>query len=145
MFGAGNSFLPQVRGLLRRGPVIPIIGDGTSLLQPIWVKDVVSCFIAALAKPDTVGRAYELGGPEAFGFEELMDLLAEAEGIDKHKVHLPAWLMRPAVSVLSRLLPSFPLTSDQLTMLLEDNVCDIREMRETFGVGPASVRDHPAE
>jgi NADH dehydrogenase len=145
MFGAGNSFLPEVRALLHRGPVIPIMGDGTSLLQPIWVEDVVSCFVAALAKPDTVGRAYELGGPETFGFEELLDLLAEQQGITKRKLHLPVWLMRPAVSVLSRLLPNFPLTSDQLTMLLEDNVCDIREMRDTFGIVPVSLREHMAE
>jgi len=141
MFGAGNSFLAQVRALLHRGPVIPIIGDGTSLVQPIWVEDVVSCFVGALADPDTVGHAYELGGPETFGFQQLLELLAEAEGVDKPKLHLPVWLMRPAVSVLSRLLSRFPLTSDQLTMLMEDNICDITGMRETFGLEPAPIRE----
>jgi uncharacterized protein YbjT (DUF2867 family) len=145
IFGAGNRFLPQLRDLVCRFPLIPIIGDGTSLLQPVWIEDVVSCFVGALAKPDAVGRTYELGGPETFGFEQLLDLLAEADGIEKPKVHLPAALVRPAVSALGRLLPNFPLTPDQLTMLLEDNVCDITEMRETFGLEPASLRDHLAD
>jgi NADH dehydrogenase len=142
IFGAGNSFLPQVRALLRRGRVIPIIGDGMSLLQPVWVEDVVSCFVGALDNADTVGQAYELGGAETLSFEQLLDLLAEADGIEKPKVHLPVWIMRPVVAAMSGLLPNFPITSDQLTMLLEDNTCDITAMRETFGIEPASVRDH---
>lgn len=142
IFGAGNSFLPQLRSLLHRAPIIPIIGPGTSLLQPIWMEDVVSCFLGALQNADTAGRAYDLGGPETYGFEQLLDLLAQEEGVEKPKLHLPTWLMRPAVAILSRLLPGFPLTSDQLAMLTEDNVCDTTEMRQTFAVEPASLRHH---
>jgi len=143
IFGAGGEFIPTLRQLLHSpSPVIPILGPGLSLLQPIWIEDVVSCYLGALEKPETEGHAYELGGPEAFGFEELVDVIAEDEGVDKRKLHLPLLLARPAVAVLSRLLPGFPITPDQLTMLLEDSVCDIREMRKTFGVTPASLREH---
>jgi uncharacterized protein YbjT (DUF2867 family) len=145
IFGAGNSFLPRVRALARRRPLIPIIGDGMRLLQPIWVEDVVSCFVGALDDPSTAGRAYALGGPESYGFEQLVDLVAETEEIQTLKVHLPVWLMRPAVWAMSRAFPNFPITSDQLTMLREDNVCDIAEMRATFGIEPASIRDHLAD
>ncbi len=142
IFGQGGAFLPELRKLLHRGPVIPIVGNGLSLLQPIWVEDVISCFAGALGKPETAGQLYELGGPEALGFEELIDLLARQEGTSRPKVHLPVVLMRPVVSLLGRLLPNFPLTSDQLTMLLDDNICDITKMRETFGVEPAPLREH---
>lgn len=142
MFGAGNNFLPVARGLLHRGPVIPIIGSGESLLQPVWVEDVVSCFVGALSRPETSGRAYDLGGAERITFEQLVDLLAEADGVRKRKLHLPVTPMRAVAWLGSRLIPNFPLTPDQLTMLLEDNVCDIAPMRETFGVEPASLRDH---
>jgi len=145
IFGAGNSFLPQVRAVARRTPLIPIIGDGMRLFQPVWVEDVVSCFVGALDDPSTAGRAYELGGPESYGFEQLVDLVAEAEEIRTPKVHLPVWLMRPVVGVMGRAFSSFPVTSDQLTMLLEDNVCNIDEMRATFGVEPVSIRDHLAD
>jgi NADH dehydrogenase len=108
----------------------------------VWVEDVATCFLAALDKPATEAHAYQLGGPEVFGFEQLVDILADAEGVKKPKLHLPSLLMRPAVSLLTHLLPNFPITSDQLTMLLEDNICDIAEMRETFGVAPARLEDH---
>jgi len=141
IFGAGNAFIPQIRDLLRRS-VIPVIGNGMSLSQPIWVEDVVSCFVDALGKPGTIGRFYQLGGPETYGFEQLIDLVAEADGVEKQKIHLPPILVRPVAAVMSRFSPSFPLTPDQLTMLLEDNICDIAEMQETFGLTPASLQDH---
>jgi nucleoside-diphosphate-sugar epimerase len=134
-----------VRAVARRRPLIPIIGDGMRLLQPIWVEDVVSCFVGALDDSSTAGRAYELGGPESYGFEQLVDLVAEAEEIHTLKVHLPVWLMRPVVGVMGRASSSFPITPDQLKMLLEDSVCDIAEMRDTFGIEPASIRDHLAD
>jgi len=141
IFGAGNAFIPQIRDLLRR-PVTPVIGNGMSLSQPIWVEDVVSCFVDALGKPETMRRFYQLGGQETYGFEQLIDLVAEADGVEKPKIHLPPILVRPVAAVMSRLSPRFPLTPDQLTMLLEDNICDIAEMQEMFGLSPASLRDH---
>jgi len=140
-----GGFLAELRRLVHRGPVIPIAGNGMALLQPIWVEDVISCFVGALAKPETAGQAYHLGGPEVFGFEEMVDLVAAAEGIRKPRLHLPVLWLRPLAAVLGRLTPRFPLTSDQLTMLLEDGVCDTTEMREVLAVNPASLREHLME
>lgn len=140
IFGEGNSFFPELRRLLK-WPVVPIIGSGMGLLQPIWIEDVVSCFVGALGDPATIGRTYELGGPETLGFEQLVEMVAEAERVERLKLHLPVAPARMAAA-LGRLLPNFPLTADQLKMLLEDNVCDIGEMCEVFGVRPAFLRDH---
>jgi len=141
IFGRGNAFIPLIRELLRK-PVTPIVGKGMSLSQPIWVEDVVSCFLGALQKPETIGRFYNLGGPETYGFEQLIDLIAEADGVEKLKVHLQPLLLRTLAAVMSRLSRSFPLTPDQLTMLLEDNTCDIAEMQRTFDITPASLAHH---
>ena len=83
-----------------------------------------------------------MGGPERLTFEGLLDILAEVEGIRKPKLHLPVTVMRAAARIGSGTSRHFPLTPDQLVMLLEDNVCDITPMRDTFGIGPAPLRDH---
>ncbi len=142
IFGKGSPFIAQLRDLVLPWPLVPVIGDGMSLTQPIWVEDVASCFVGALDKPDTIGQTYELGGPETLGFDQLLDLIAEAEGVDATKVHLPLWLMKPLTPFLSALSARFPLTPDLLTMLTEDNVCDIEPMRRTFGIEPARLAEH---
>jgi len=142
IFGPRSGFITEIRKLLHQGPVILIVGSGMSLLQPVWIDDVASCFLSALSKPGTSGQSYELGGPEALGFEQLVDLVAEADGVTKPKIHLPPRLIGPAAAVLGRIWSRFPITSDQLAMLLEDSVCDITAMVQTFGIEPASLRDH---
>ena len=52
-------------------PVIPYFGDGMKQLQPVSVRDVAHCFVAALSLPATIGKIYELGGPEALTWKEL--------------------------------------------------------------------------
>ena len=142
IYGKGSALISQLRDLVLRWPLVPVIGDGMSLTQPIWVEDVASCFVGALDNADTIGQTYELGGPETLGFEQLLDLIAEAEGVDATKVHFPLWLMKPVSAVLSALSARFPLTPDLLAMLTEDNVCDIEPMRQTFGVEPARLGEH---
>jgi NADH dehydrogenase len=53
------------------------------------------------------------------------------------KFHQPVSLVTPAIRLLEK-FPHFPLTLDQLTMMLEDNVCDQRPWAETFGIDPTS-------
>src|SRR5574340_203801 len=142
IFGPGGGFLAELRKLVRGGPVIPIVGRGMSLLQPVWVEDVAACFAHALDNPDTIGHAYGLGGPETFGLEPLIELIAEVEGIRKPRVHLPVPLVRLAAATLGRLSSRFPLAADQLTMLLEDSVCDITPMQQTLGVNPEPLSKH---
>lgn len=142
IFGTRGGFIVEVRKLLHRGPLIPIVGTGMSLLQPVWVEDVASCFVSAIETPQAIGQTYELGGPEVFGFEELVDRVAEADGVVKPKIHLPPGLVGLAAASLGRVWRGFPITPDQLRMLLEDNVCDLAPMIRAFGVEPASLRDH---
>ena len=142
IFGREGAFMAALTSLVTEFHVIPIIGDGLSLIQPIWVEDVVTCITGALTNDTTIGETYDLGGPATYGFEQLVDLIAASENVAKPKIHWPVSLVRPVAAVLGRLSQRFPLTSDQLTMLLEDNTCDIASMRRTFGIDPAPIREH---
>ena len=57
MIGAGDAFLTTLTGLVRRLPVFPLFGDGSTRLQPAFVGDVAEAAATALAGPDRV-RAF---------------------------------------------------------------------------------------
>ena len=66
VFGRGRhgpNFVDQLADLVRSAPLIPILGDGHFLLQPVSVRTVAAAFAKALQTSTTVGMAYELGGP----------------------------------------------------------------------------------
>ena len=139
--GRGQDFTRQLVEMMGHAPIIPIIGTGRARLQPTGIDDVTTCFARALDLTETIGQTYELGGPETFTLQEVMEMLARSAGLRKPKVHLPIALLRPAVWLMERLVPNPPLTLDQLTMLQEDNTCDITAMKRGFGIEPARFQD----
>ncbi len=136
IYGKGDGFVSMLARMIRWLPVIPVIGDGSYRLQPVGVEQVAEGFARALLRPDTQGQTYEVGGPRAYAFTEILDLIGRALRKTKvRKVYQPLALMRPLVRLLEP-LPFFPLSSDQLTMLQEDNVCDPAPFFRTFALEP---------
>ncbi|MFQ5520803.1 MAG: NAD(P)H-binding protein, partial [Candidatus Methylomirabilia bacterium] len=124
IYGPGDGFISMLARLVRRLPVVPVVGDGRYKLQPVPVEQVAEGFARAVERNTTVGQTYEVGGPRAYAFTEIVDLIGTALGKPQvRKIYEPLWLMRPVVFALER-LPFFPLTSDQLLMLEESNVCE---------------------
>jgi NADH dehydrogenase len=141
VFGRGGGALKTFESLLR-GPVAPVIGDGRYQHQPVWVGDVAAAFAAALDRPETAGKSYELGGPQAFAFDDLLDELATATGRPKRrKLHVPVGLMKAQASVLQYFPPPLKVTRDQIVMLVEGTICDVGPMRADLGIEPASIAD----
>jgi uncharacterized protein YbjT (DUF2867 family) len=140
IFGPKDEFVNQLAGLMRSLPVMPVIGSGNYQMQPVSADDVARCFADALEKPETIGNSYPLCGPDRLSYNEILDTIASAIG-KKHliRVQNPVGLMRLVVPVLQR-LPFFPLTCDQLEMLLEGNVCDT-DWTGTFGFTPTGFAE----
>lgn len=121
-------------------PVIPYFGDGMNRLQPVSVKDVAQCFVASLSKPETIGRAFDLGGPEAVTWKELYRICRETiPGAKKWKpvVGQPVWAARLLASTVMK-LPILPamlrFNSGQVDMSQEDSVCDTAPVEQAFGI-----------
>lgn len=141
IYGPGDGFVTLLARLVRRLPVVPVIGDGKYQLQPVAVEQVAEAFARALEQERTAGQTYEVGGPRPYPFTEILDLIGAALGKRKvRKLYQPLGVMRPLVACLER-LPFFPLTSDQLVMLEEHNVCDAEPFFKTFGLTPLPFPD----
>lgn len=140
IFGPKDAFVNMLADQLRLAPVMPVIGSGSYRLQPIHADDVARCFALALEKPDTVGQSYELCGNDRMSYEELLDTIAVTIGRSKpFKPHAPLGLMKMIIPVMQN-LPQFPITSDQLQMLLEESICD-GAWQKTFGFQPRGFKE----
>lgn len=135
IFGPKDDFINMLARYIRTVPAMPVIGDGQYKLQPIAADDVARCFVEALEKPETVGQTYELCGPDRMSYDEIVDTIGRVLGKKQVlKVHNPLCLMRLIVPVMER-FSFFPITSDQIAMLVQGNVCD-GSWRKTFDFDP---------
>ena len=110
---------------------------GAVMMSPVAASDVAAAFTAALDTPETIGRIYHLGGPEALSWVEMIRRVAAAVGKRKLIVPMPIAVMRLAATFLDW-LPFFPVTRDQLTMLEQGNVCSDSDVRELTGHVPGA-------
>ncbi len=141
IYGPEDGFVTLLARLVRWLPLVPVIGHGKYQLQPVPVEQVAEAFARALARQETVGQTYEVGGPRAYPFTEILDLVGAALGKPKvRKVYQPIGVMRPLVACCQH-LPFFPLTADQLLMLEEDNVCDATPFFKAFDLEPIEFPD----
>ena len=110
---------------------------GQFAMSPIHVKDVASVFVKALNMKKTIGKIYEFGGPESYNWIQLIDIISAASGKKKWKIPAPVTPIKLAASIFER-FPFFPITKDQLTMLLEGNTCDSTSSFKFFEIDPIS-------
>jgi NADH dehydrogenase len=122
--------------MIRRYPVVPVLGDGSYRLQPIAVEQVAEGFVQALRNPLSVGQTYDVAGPQPYRLVEILDQIGAALGrATVRKVHVPLGAVKLATRAVGW-LPFYPVTTDQLTMLEEESVTDPSRFYRDLGIMP---------
>lgn len=139
----GGGFVAEYGQLIRKAPVVPVPGTGLYPVQPIAVRDVAAAFRRALEVPAR-GQVYDLAGPERLPFARFIRRIMAAMGVRKPLLRVPLALMRPVASVLQRITPNPPATTDELMMLEAGNVGDpgpaVRDLGLTLTPLDAAIR-----
>lgn len=121
IFGSGDGFFPMFSRMASRSPVLPMIGGGRTLFQPVYVKNVVDAIVTSLSDDTSRGRIYELGGPKIYSFRDLLTLMLDTLGKKRVLMPLPAPIAY-CTAWMCEWLPRPPLTRDQIKSLRTDIV-----------------------
>lgn len=140
VIGAEDEFFNRFAHMTRFSPFLPLIGGGKTRFQPVFVGDVAEAIERILARPETAGRTFELGGPRIYTFRQLMEVMLEEIGKKRLLMPVPFWLASLQAAFLEW-LPNPPLTRDQVKLLRRDIV--VAEGAETFealGIAPTNIK-----
>ncbi len=137
VFGPQDEFFNAFARLIRLTPVIfPLIDGGRALFQPVSVYDVVEAAVKSLDDDDTLGREFELGGPEVLTLGEIEKRTLAAMDTSRILVNIPASLLRPAVWVMEKALPGTPVNLTLLELLKVPNVVNDNALVSYFSMQP---------
>ncbi len=121
VFGPEDGFFNRFAQMARIAPALPLVGGGRTRFQPVYVGDVAEAILAGLDRPELAGRTFELGGPRVYTFAELLAYVLRVTGRRRLLLPLPFAVARLQARLLE-LLPTPPLTRDQVSLLERDNV-----------------------
>jgi NADH dehydrogenase len=136
VFGPGDQFTEPLARLITKTPFFLMPGQGLSLLQPIWIEDLVNCFKLLKDDPKMVNRTLSIGGLEALSYRQIIELVMER--INKRKLIFsvsPAYLRSISLWV-NQINPKFPISIFWLDYLAEDRTTSLDSLPRLFGIMP---------
>jgi len=137
VFGPGDQFTTNIARMLVNWPgpfLLP--GDGTSLVQPLWIDDLIASMMIALDTPTVVNQTVSLGGVEALPFRQVVEIIMDRLGV--RRVLTP--FSPPYLRMLALLLEQFgrfPISVYWLDYLAADRTTNLDTLPRLFGILPA--------
>lgn len=141
-FGKGAAFFRGLADLIASVPLVtPVVGSGNQRFQPVWVEDVVTCLLKMAQEPSQYdGKVTEVGGPEIYTYNEILDMLMEAMGKRRFKAPGPKPIVRLAAAAMSAVMAKPPITPAAIELFEFENTTTLDSIPYNFGFLPMSLR-----
>ncbi len=151
VYGPEDRWTTHIAMVLKSVPFFfPVVGDGQTRLQPLWVEDLAQCIEQCLTRPKTIGKTIPLGGPGYFTFNDALDVIAQTLEVRRRKLFVRLPLARQVAETMEHLMPRPFLTTTTLDLLNVDTTTDLGSVTQNFGFEPARfasavsyLRDQP--
>jgi NADH dehydrogenase len=133
IYGPHDVSLNRFLGFARFLPFIPVIGNGRTRINALFINDMAAHVAAAVGRDDLRGRTFEIGGPKIMTMDEVIRTALRAAGKRRFLLHQPVWLMKIVARVVQH-APGRPLTPDAIDFITMDGIADTGPLTEAFGL-----------
>lgn len=126
---------------LKKLGILPILGDGTYLQQPVYVKDLATAIICSYENAISIGKAYNISGAQALTYNKVIDTTAKALGKRVIKIHLPMKISYNLLKAYERISKKPKLKAEQVLRLNENKDFSHEEAKKDLGYNPLSFEE----
>ncbi len=139
VYGPGSpDAINQLIGLIQKSPIIPIIGDGSYILSPVAIDDIVPAMVEAIVSENLKNARIDLTGPESMTFTSLIERIESYLGLKRTKLFIPLSLAKLAVEFLI-LLKEDAIARDQIPRLVNPRDSISSRPKSRSGYQPKSL------
>ncbi|MDB2687500.1 SDR family oxidoreductase [Mariniblastus sp.] len=142
IIGSGSLSFEMIRALVERLPVMICPKWVRVLAQPIAIEDVLGLLVEVVEKPVEGSVVYEIGGPEAISYGEIMQRYAKQRGLRRFMIPVP--FLTPYLSSLwlGLVTPLYSRVGKKLVDSLRNETLVSNDLAtQSFSVVPRSVDD----
>ena len=139
VFGPNDRGLNRILSFARRTRIIPMLGTGNELHQPIFVDDLAALVAQAVGDSDPTG-AFAIGGPERLTMKQLILRALAVSGLQATFVPVSPRLARFGAGVLEK-MPGEILSRGGIEFAMEDFTADLSPVLSEFRVALTSIDD----
>ena len=137
VYGPNDGFSTGLARLLSATPFFITPGDGSTLLQPLWVEDLATCLVWSMDYPKTRNQTYEVGGPEYLTFLNIVHEINQVLGIRRQIIPMRPPYLRALTVLLDHAFPGLPISVYWLDYLAANHTCSLNTLPNMFNLMPA--------
>jgi uncharacterized protein YbjT (DUF2867 family) len=138
VFGPNDHFTSGLARLMNGLPFYFLVpGDGLTLLQPLWIEDLVTCLVWALEDNQTRNQTFSIGGPEFLTFTQILTMIMERTRMSRKLLHVSPPYLRLLTVILETLIPAWPTSVYWLDYLATNRTCSLDTIPRTFNLLPS--------
>jgi NADH dehydrogenase len=137
--GSRNSKLvARLLGFIQNKQFVPLVNGGANKIQPIFIGDCVEAISKCISDRHD-GETIELGGSTVLSMKRFVEELGGIVGKSKPIVNLPPQAGKLLAAVMERVQEVPTLSSDQVVLSLNDNICQSNGLATVIGRDGASL------
>ena len=142
VFGLGDHFTEPIVRMLRLNPFFFVMPEeGATLLQPIWVEDLVTCMLLAAESEKMINRTISIGGLESISYAEIVRTIMKRTGIKRSLVSLSPDALRRLTLYIDQIYRKLPISIFWLDELAVDRITSLDVIPREFGIIPARFKN----
>ena len=141
ILGSGSASFEMLRYLTERLPVMVTPRWLDNRIQPIAVRDVLRYLVGSASMPESVSRAFDIGGPDVLTYREMMQDYARVAGLSKRRIRTVPLLTPSLSSHWVGLVTPVPngIARPLVESLIHEVVCTEHDIDEYVDVPPEGL------
>ena len=129
------NFSKMLEFIKKRGFFI-IFGNGENLIQPVYIGDIAEAVTDIVNNDLTHGKIYELAGKKPLKYNDMLNTVRKASGIDFKIFRLPIGPAKAFIYVFGRLSKKLSLTPGQIERMGIDKAYSYKDAEKDFNFSP---------
>lgn len=126
---------------IKKSPIFPLFGDGSSLMQPIHVEDLATATISAHQSKELLNEDFDLSGGSVVTYKEVITVIKNGLGKNLKVISIPIKLAVLGAGFLAKVLPKPIITIEQVKRLQEDKAYSHEKARRLLRFDPRSFNE----
>lgn len=126
---------------LKKYPVVPFIGSGDALKNPVHVDDLMRGFLAIPNNPKSYGKTYPFCGSEALPIREMAKIMLKHTKSERPFVHIPLGICKLMALIAGATMDNPPLTWNAIAGVSQNANPDWSQVKEDLGYNPIGFRE----
>jgi NADH dehydrogenase len=140
VFGPNDGFTTGIASIMGATPFFFLMpGDGSAVLQPLWVEDLVTCLTWSLDDPETHNHVFNIGGPEYLTFRQVAELVRQETGLRRALVGFPQAYLKWLTILFDYTFPNLPISVYWLDYLAVNRTTALDTLPRSFNLMPARL------